>query len=111
MSDKRVIEADVEQYLKNKIHRMGGKCLKFESPGTAGVPDRVIITPNNMTVFAETKSPRGKLRPLQKAVIGDMVKSGAVVLCLKSKKEVMDFILELEDGTYSTGNEDIWWED
>ena len=39
---------------------------KFVSPGRAGVPDRIFLTPHGGKVFfVEFKAPEGKLRPLQ----------------------------------------------
>lgn len=40
--------------------------MKFTSPGTDGVPDRIILLPNGKMAFAETKAPGKELRPLQK---------------------------------------------
>ncbi|WP_367576282.1 VRR-NUC domain-containing protein [Shouchella lonarensis] len=39
--------------------------MKFVSPGTAGVPDRLVILPAGRIVFAEVKAPGMKLRALQ----------------------------------------------
>ncbi|HES6068343.1 TPA: VRR-NUC domain-containing protein, partial [Streptococcus pyogenes] len=33
-------EKDIENYLKKKTK---GLCLKFASPGTIGVPDRIVV--------------------------------------------------------------------
>ena len=39
--------------------------VKFVSPGLAGVPDRLILSPGGKAVFVEVKAPGEKLRPLQ----------------------------------------------
>ena len=35
-------ERQVEKYLVDKVHNLGGIAWKFTSPGTAGVPDRIV---------------------------------------------------------------------
>lgn len=59
-------EKTIEKKLRQKIKQRGGLCLKFTSPGTDGVPDRIILLPNGRMAFAETKAPGRELRPLQK---------------------------------------------
>lgn len=46
-------EKDIENYLKKKTK---GLCLKFTSPGTIGVPDRIVVM-NTGTFFVEVKAP------------------------------------------------------
>ena len=36
-------EAKIEKYLTTQVQRLGYMCLKFTSPGTRAVPDRIII--------------------------------------------------------------------
>lgn len=43
-------------------------CLKFESPGMSGVPDRVILLPGGHTVFVELKQPGKHERARQEYV-------------------------------------------
>lgn len=43
-------------------------CLKFESPGMSGVPDRVILLPGGHTVFVELKQPGKRERARQEYV-------------------------------------------
>lgn len=57
-------ESDVERYLVDRITSLGGLCWKFTSPGTAGVPDRIVIM-NNQVIFVEVKAPGEEPRPLQ----------------------------------------------
>lgn len=60
-------ERDVEKHLTRAVRKRGGMCLKFVSPGTNGVPDRLILLPGGKTGFVETKAPGSKPRPLQVA--------------------------------------------
>ena len=38
-------EKNIENYLKNKIKKLGGVAYKFVSPGMVGVPDRICVLP------------------------------------------------------------------
>ena len=52
-------EREIEAKLKKTVERHGGLCLKWISPGWAGVPDRIILLPGARVMFAETKRPKG----------------------------------------------------
>lgn len=58
-------ETRIEQALTAAVQARGGLCWKLTSPGTAGVPDRLIILPDGAHGFIEVKRPGGKLRPIQ----------------------------------------------
>lgn len=81
-------EGKIEDYLLAQAGRNGCLCYKFTSPGTNGVPDRVIFIPPNKTIFVEVKAPKGHLRPLQKIIIKNMVRHGAVVFVTYTKPAV-----------------------
>ena len=55
-------ENAVERTLRNEIKRQGGWCLKFVSPGTAGVPDRICLLPGRVIAFVELKAPGKAVR-------------------------------------------------
>lgn len=61
----RTKESKIESYLRDQVARLGGKCYKFESPGTRGVPDRLIVLPGPVYAFAETKRTGDKERAQQ----------------------------------------------
>lgn len=50
-------EKTVENYLRQKIEKKGGVCLKFVCPGSRGVPDRICLFPNRVIAFVEVKAP------------------------------------------------------
>ena len=56
-----MIENDIEKYLVRRIKSIGALCYKFTSPGTRGVPDRIILYQGDV-FFAELKRPGGKPR-------------------------------------------------
>lgn len=58
-------EKEVEQKLVKAVENKGGVCWKFTSPGTAGVPDRIILMPGSRVAFVEVKRLGEKPRPLQ----------------------------------------------
>lgn len=55
-------ENAVERTLRNEIKRQGGWFLKFVSPGTAGVPDRICLLPGRVLAFVELKAPGKKVK-------------------------------------------------
>ena len=71
-----MLEKDVERKLKKAVEALGCLCLKFESPGYTGVPDRVILVPGGLIAFAETKAPGRKERPRQVWVQQELRKMG-----------------------------------
>lgn len=88
-------EKSVERRLVEGVKRAGGLCLKFISPGKAGVPDRVIIAPDGRVVFAEVKTEAGKLSKIQEHMIDELRKCNANVRVLYGLKDVMKFLEEL----------------
>ena len=62
MTEKQ-IETRLVKRLKEAVP--DALCLKFTCPGNDGVPDRIILAKNGMTVFVELKAPGKKPRALQ----------------------------------------------
>ena len=60
-------EGQIERYLGRRVQALGGKALKFVSPGFSGVPDRMILLPGERVVFAELKAPGKSPRKIQVA--------------------------------------------
>lgn len=65
MKDGRMREAVVEQKLIAATKKRRGLCLKWVSPGYAGVPDRIVLLPHGRIGFVEVKAPGEKPRKLQ----------------------------------------------
>jgi len=59
-------ESAIERHLVERIHKIGGECLKLRSPGRVGVPDRLVILPGGEVFWVETKATDGALSPQQK---------------------------------------------
>ena len=92
-------EKTVERHLAEGVKKLGGLCYKFVSPGSAGVPDRIIITAQGKVIFAELKDDNGILSKIQKYVIGQMLERHADVRVLKGLEQVRAFLAEMGGGT------------
>jgi len=88
-------EAKVENYLKEKTEQLNGMYLKFSSPGTNGVPDRIILL-NEKVYFIELKAPGKKPRKLQQYIHKEMKKQGFDVTVIDSLEGVEKFIHEIQ---------------
>lgn len=90
-----MLESTIERRLVDGVKRLGGMCLKFTSPGTPGVPDRLIITATGRIIFAELKTETGRLAKIQRYAIGEMQKRGADVRVVKGIESVKQLLAEI----------------
>ena len=91
-----ILEKQIEKYLVKKIKAEKGLCLKFESPGYTGVPDRIILLKNKPVAFVELKRPiGGRYSARQKLVERDFNRLGQKVYKVKNKEEVDKLVEEL----------------
>lgn len=88
-------ESQIERHLVDGVKRLGGLCYKFVSPGTLGVPDRIIITSTGRIIFVELKTETGRLAKIQRYTIGEMQKRGADVRVVKGLDEVKQLLAEI----------------
>ncbi len=58
-------EKQIEAKLVKAVKAVGGICPKWTSPGTAGMPDRLVFLPDGKFGMVEVKAPGEKPRPLQ----------------------------------------------
>ena len=58
-------EKEVEQKLVRAVKAAGGICPKWVSPGTNGMPDRIMLLPGGRIAFVEVKAPGEEPRKLQ----------------------------------------------
>jgi len=87
-------EKQIEAKLKREVEKAGGLALKFISPGTAGVPDRLVLLPGKEVIFVELKAPGQKLRPLQRKRKEQLESLGFQVYVLDSYRAVENFMKE-----------------
>ena len=88
-------EIDIERKLVNKIKLKSGLCLKFVSPSFTGVPDRIVLMPNGIIYFVETKAPGGKPRPRQAYVHKQLRNLGFKVIVIDSLDNLNSFLNEI----------------
>lgn len=98
--DKRpkLREKQVEQRLVKAVKAEGGMCPKFVSPGTDGMPDRLVLLPKARMGFVEVKAPGQKPRPLQEKRHEQLRQLGFQVSVLDDPEKIPDVIKEVSDG-------------
>lgn len=87
-------ESKIENYLKTEVGKYNGMCLKFTS-SVSGVPDRIVILPDNRIYFVELKQEKGRLSKIQKYMHKQFNKKGVPVYVPYSKNDVDKFIEEV----------------
>ena len=90
-------ESFIEEKLTKAVNQNGGVCWKFTSPGTAGVPDRVILMPKGQIAFVEVKAPGEKPRPLQLSRHKLLRRLGFKVYVLDALEDIEKIISEVKD--------------
>jgi hypothetical protein len=88
-------EKTIEQKLIAAVKGKGGICPKFTSPGTDGMPDRIIILPGGKISFVEVKRPGEKPRPLQVARHKMLRRLGIKVFVLDDAEQIGGIIREI----------------
>lgn len=88
-------ERDIERKLKKRVEALGCMCLKFESPGFTGVPDRIILMPGGEAFFVELKAPGKKERPRQEYVQKQFRALGFIVVSSVDGDEGIDRVVRL----------------
>lgn len=85
-------EKEIEKYLVDIVAGMGGKAIKFVSPGWTGAPDRVVILPGGKVGFLELKAPGEKPRKEQDYRIRQLRELGCVAGSADSREGVNWFL-------------------
>ena len=81
-------EQHLEQALVKTVEALGGVCWKLVSPGTAGVPDRIVLLPDGHVGFVEVKAPNGKIRAIQKHRLRQLQRLGFKAYVLNNPAKV-----------------------
>lgn len=92
-------EKQVEQKLVKAVKDRGGMCPKLISPGTDGMPDRLVLLPGAHIGFVEVKAPGKKPRPLQERRHKELRDFGFQVFVLDDPEQIPDILKEVEHGT------------
>lgn len=72
-------EKEIEKILVAEVKKLGGRAYKWVSPGNDGVPDRIVIFPNQRPIFVELKTDTGRLTELQEVQIRRLQELGQPV--------------------------------
>ena len=90
-----MLEKELERKFVNILRKRGCIVYKFVSPGNAGVPDRLVITPDGKVHFAELKRKGKLLRPLQVMQARRLAKNNVRVYLVDSLEAIQTFIGEV----------------
>ena len=91
-----MLEREIEKALVRQIKNAGGIAPKLTSPGTAGMPDRIIILPGGKICFVELKRPGRKPRPLQQRQMARLANLGCMVRTIDHPNQIQDLINEIQ---------------
>lgn len=96
-----MLETSVEKRLKKRVKDIGGTAPKLVSPGTTGMPDRLVILPKGAVIFVETKKPKGgTLSARQRLVHKQLKQLGCEVRTIYTYEEIEAFIAEKQGGAF-----------
>ncbi len=85
-------EKNVEAHLVKRCRKLGGRAIKIQGAGNAGMPDRICVFPD-VTFFVELKTTGQKLRKLQVSTIARLIREGHKVH-VADTKDFVNGILE-----------------
>lgn len=88
----------IEQKLVTAVRAAGGICPKLVSPGTDGMPDRMVLLPKGRIGFVEVKAPGQKPRPLQENRHRILRMLGFQVFVLDDPAQIPQIITEVQHG-------------
>ena len=90
-------EKQVEQKLVQAVKLAGGMCPKLVSPGTDGMPDRLVLLPGCRIGFVEVKAPGKEPRPLQTQRQRQLRALGFPVFVLDDPEQVPQIVKEVSE--------------
>ena len=89
-------ERQIEQNLAKAVKEAGGIAPKFNSPGFAGVPDRLVLMPGGHIRFVPGKAPGEKPMPLPLFRQSLLRRLGFRVYVLDDEKQIGGIIDEIQ---------------
>jgi hypothetical protein len=89
-------ERNIEQKLVKAARAASGIAPKLSCPGTAGMPDRLVLLPGGKAGFVEVKRPGETPRPLQVARMDALRELGFKVYVLDDEKMIGGIIREIQ---------------
>ena len=91
-------ESEIERLLCRAVQRKNGISPKFVSPGTAGMPDRLVLLPDGRMGFVELKAPGKRMRPLQEKRKKQLESLGYKVFCIDNVEQIEEVINAIKGG-------------
>ena len=88
-------EKQIEQRLVKAVKARGGLCPKLVSPGTDGMPDRMVLLPDSHMGFVEVKAPGEKPGPLQQRRHEQLRELGYKVSVLDDPEQIPPILDEI----------------
>lgn len=88
----KIRERDVESYLVKRLDEIGLPCVKFIPDGKVGMPDRLVLLPDQRVLWVELKTSGGHLEEIQKIQHKRLAKLGHAVLVVWDKEDVDNLI-------------------
>ena len=83
-----MLERTLERILVRTVKAMGGFSPKLVSPGTDGMPDRLVLFPSGKFAFVEMKARGMQMRPLQVRRKGQLEALGFRVYCVDRPEQI-----------------------
>ena len=90
-------EKQIEHKLVQAVKAEGGICPKLVSPGTDGMPDRMVLLPEARIGFVEVKVPGQKPRPIQERRHAQLRDLGFQVSVLDDPEQIPSIIREVSE--------------
>jgi len=88
-------EKAIERKLTLAVKSACGIVPKFVSPGSDGMPDRIVLLPGGRVAFVEVKAPGEQPRPLQLARHRLLRRLGFKVYVLDGEEQIQQIIKEI----------------
>jgi len=90
-------EKQIESKLVKAVRNVGGMCPKLVSPGTDGMPDRLVLLPGCRIGFVEVKAPGKEPRSLQTQRHRQLRALGFPVFVLDDPEQVPQIVKEVSE--------------
>ena len=90
-------EKQIESKLVKAVRNVGGMCPKLVSPGTDGMPDRLVLLPGCCIGFVEVKAPGKEPRPLPTQRHRQLRALGFPVFVLDDPEQVPQIVKEVSE--------------
>jgi len=88
-------EKAVESYLYSRLQSIGLRCLKFIPDNRVGMPDRIILLPDQRVLWVELKTANGELAVVQKLRHRELTDAGHEVRVVWDKDDADALVEEL----------------